>query len=221
MRRRLILLALVFCASGCASVPFRETARVSLESADPANLVRQFQAKVPERFQLLNTVVFEYFWRKFLGMGYLDIDRDAGTFKVACLNPLGVQLFQLTGDRTSITSEGALTALQEYRELPATVGNDIRRIYFDLVPSKEARISKRRYEIDFRQPSGAGALEYVFAGADGDLVEKAFYQNDLLRWRVSYYEYRELNGKRYPQGVVLVNYQYGYSLTVRQKELFS
>ena len=221
MKRLLCLILLCLLASGCAGVPFQETPRVPLESADPRGVVRQFQATLPESFQLVNSVVFQYYWRSFMGMGYLDVDRRAGTFKVACLNPLGVQLFQLTGDRTSIESQSSLAQLKEYKELPTTVGNDIRRIYFDLVPAANAEIFRGRYQIAFRQKSGAGELSYLYAGAGRDLIEKTFYQDGDIRWRVTYYEYREEKGKRYPQGILLVNYQYGYRLTVRQKELFS
>ena len=220
MKRLLLLIACCWLLSGCASVPFQETTRVPLTGSDPRGAVAQFQSKVPEQFQLVNTVEFEYLWRSFLGMGYLDVDRRAGTFKVVCMNPIGVPLFQLSGDRTSLESGGALLQLPEFKELPATVGNDIRRMYFDLVPSADAYSFKGKYEMGFRQESGAGALEYTYAGAERDLVEKAYYQDGALKWRVSYYEYREAGGKRYPQGIVLANYQYGYRLIVRQKELY-
>jgi hypothetical protein len=221
MKRLIIILMCVFFATGCARVPFQETPLVPLESVDPHSVLENFQAGMPVNFQVLNSVVFEYNWRKFLGIGSVDIDRRDSQFKLVCLNPMGVKLFELSGDRNTIVTHFALDALMQYGDLPTAVGNDIRRIYFDMVPSATAQISRGKYRISFRQPAGSGEMEYVFAGKDRDLVEKSYYENDDLVWRVSYYEYREQNGKHYPQGIVLVNYQYGYQLTVRQKELYS
>jgi hypothetical protein len=219
--KRLILLCLgVLLAVGCAHVPFQETPLVSLESSEPRSVVEQFQANLPESFKLLNTVVFEYTWQKFLGLGYIDIDRRDSVFKVVCLNPMGVQLFELSGDRNTVVTHNALAPLMQYGDLPTAVGNDIRLIYFDLVPTADAQIWKRKYKITFRQSSGPGFKEYVFAGADRDLVEKNYYENNEIVCRIAYYEYREQSGKRYPQGIILTNYKYGYQLTVRQKELY-
>ncbi len=221
MKRLIVLFLGVFLAVGCARVPFQETTLVPLESVDPSSVVESFKAGLPANFQVLNSVVFEYNWRKFLGLGNVDVDRQENRFRVVCLNPMGVKLFELSGDRNAIVTDYALDALMKYGDLPTAVGNDIRRIYFDVVPSASAQVSKGKYTISFRQPDGAGYMEYVFAGKDRDLIEKSYYEDDDLVWRVSYYEYREQNGKRYPQGIVLVNYQYGYQLTVRQKELYS
>jgi hypothetical protein len=220
--RRLVLICLgVLFVGGCARVPFQETPLVSLESSEPRSIIEHFQAHLPDSFKLLNTVVFEYTGQKFLGLGYIDIDRLTDVFKVICLNPMGVQLFELSGDRNTIVTHHALAPLLQYGDLPTAVGNDIRRIYFDLVPAADALIWKRKYKITFRQSTGSGLKEYVFAGADRDLVEKNYYENSEIVWQIAYYEYREQNGQRFPQGIVLTNYKYGYQLTVRQKELYS
>lgn len=208
-------------AAGCAEVPFRKTERISLESADPKRVVEQFKINSPEQFQLLNSVVFEYSWNTFMGIGYIDINRQNSQFKVVCLNPLGVQLFELSGDREKIVTHNAMPMLLQHGDLPTAVGNDIRLIYFDLVPAETARIVMGSYSISFRQPYAAGFVEYEFAGKGQELVEKVYYENDEMVWKISYYEYQEQNGKHYPQGIIMVNYRYGYQLTVRQKELYS
>ena len=215
-----LLIWLLFVA-GCANVPFQKARQVSFESVDPKSVVEQFKANSPENFQLLNSVVFEYSWKTFMGIGYIDIDKQNSLFKVVCLNPLGVQLFELSGDKNTIVIQNAMPALMQYGDLPTAVGNDIRRIYFDLVPSDKARIWKSKYKVNFWQPYGSGVMEYEFAGIGRGLVEKVYYENDEIVWRISYYEYREQNGKYFPQGIIMINYKYGYQLTVRQKELFS
>ena len=221
MKIRSILILLLFISAGCSTVPFREPARVPLAPGDARSIVERFQTGIAGSFQLLNTVVFEYNWRTFTGLGYLDINRSEGVFKVVCLNPMGVKLFELSGDSRSVTNHYTIAALTRYGDVTGTVGNDIRRIYFDLVPSANASIWKQKYRIRFRQSSGSGTLEFVFSGPDGDLIEKNYYGDSGILWRASYYEYREQNGKRFPQGIIFLNYQYGYRLTVRQKELSS
>jgi hypothetical protein len=218
---RLVILLVVMCIAGCAHVPFQETELVSFESVEPREVVEQFKSHSPESFQLLNSVVFEYSWNSFMGIGYIDVNRQNGLFKVVCLNPLGVQLFELSGDRDTIVTHNAMPALTQYGDLPTAVGNDIRRIYFDLLPSERARTWKSKYKINFWQPHGLGVMEYEFAGKGRELVEKVYYENDEIIWRISYYEYSEQNGKHYPQGIIMMNYKYGYQLTVRQKELYS
>ena len=119
-----------------------------------------------------------------------------------------------------LTTHFAVAAITQYGDIATAVGNDIRRIYFDKVPSSGAILWRKTFHFIFKQFSGSGFLEYVFSGSDGDLTEKCYYENFQPVWCVSYYEYREQNGKRYPQGIVLVNYQYGYRLIVRQKGLY-
>ncbi|MFA7403124.1 MAG: DUF3261 domain-containing protein [Pelobacteraceae bacterium] len=221
MVRFVTLLIGILLAAGCTHIPFQEAEQVSFEAADPKSVVEQFKAHSPESFQLLNSVVFEYSWKTFMGIGYIDVNRQNSQFKVVCLNPMGVQLFELSGDRDAIVTHNALPALTQYGDLPTAVGTDIRRIYFDLVPSDKARIWKSAYRIKFRQSYGSGVMEYEFAGKGQELVEKVYYENDEIVWRICYYEYREQNGKHYPQGIVMINYRHGYQLTVRQKELYS
>src|SRR5208283_1015271 len=54
---------------------------------------------------------------------------------------------------------------------------DIRRIYFDLLPSQNAPLWKRKYKFIYRQSYDQGYLEFIFAGVDGDLIEKNYYEN--------------------------------------------
>jgi hypothetical protein len=218
MKRSLVLFILQMFIAGCSTIPFQETGMVSIDSEDPRKVVEHFQKGIPASFQLLTSVVFEYNSRKFSSIGTVQINRPDGVFRVAGMNPMGVKLFELSGDQHSVTSQYTIADFSRYGDIATAVGNDIRRIYFDLVPGPHASIWKRKYKLVFRQPSGPGFLEYVFAGKDGDLIEKNYYEQDGIAWKVSYYEYRDQDGMRWPQGIVLIHYQYGYRLTVKQKE---
>jgi len=218
IRSLIVVLLLNLLVAGCSSVPFQNTTLVALESADAQNILERFKEHMPDNFQLLNTVVFEYNGRKFSALGSVYISKVDRVFKVAGMNPMGVKLFELSGDRRGVTTHYSIADFSKYGDISSAVGNDIRRIYFDLVPGPEARIWKKKYTQIFRQPSGAGFLEYVFAGRDGDLIEKRYYEENGIVWKASYYEYRDQDGKRWPQGIVFIHYPYGYRLIVRQKE---
>jgi len=220
MKQLVLLFILQVFIAGCSTVPFQETRLVPIGSEDPRSMVERFQKAIPASFQLLTSVVFEYNSRKFAGIGTVQINRADGVFRVAGMNPMGVKLFELSGDQHGVTSQYTIADFSRFGDIATVVGNDIRRIYFDLVPSREASIWKRKYKLVFRQPSGPGFLEYVFGGAGGDLIEKNYYDEGGITWKVSYYEYQDQDGKRWPQGIVLIHYQYGYRLTIRQKEIF-
>ena len=205
--------------AGCSSIPFQETARVSLESADPGALLERFRNNSPESFRLLTTVVFQYNLDKLSGIGYMDINTREKAFTVACINAMGVKLFELSGDKDGTVSHFTLEELNKKGDFAAVIGEDIKRIYFDSAPSSGAKINRKKFKIIFDQPYGPGIMEYVFAGADGNMAEKKYYEDNILIWRVSFYEYRQKDGKIYPGGIILNNYKYGYSLTVRLKEI--
>lgn len=216
-----LFLAAVLLA-GCATVPFRATPPADMSAVEPRLLLEQYRETLPEHFQLLTSVVFDYRWRSFAGIGMVEVDRGTQAFRIVCLNPMGVKLFELSGDADKTVAHFVMPQFMEQGgDFPTTIGNDLRRIYFDVVPAPEARVSRKKHAIIFRQPAGSGSLEYVFAGADGELTEKRYYEDDDLVWRVSYYEYREEHGKRFPQGIIFANHRYGYRLTVRVKESVS
>ena len=213
------LALIILLVAGCASAPFQETALVSLESSDPRVVVERFRTGNPVRFQLINTVVLDYHGFTFAGLGYAEINAADHSYKVACMNHMGVKIFDVSGNRDGILSQSAIGPLADKGDIARAVGNDIMRIYFDLVPGPSARSWQRRNKLFFQESFGDGRMEYVFGGAQGDLIEKNYYGDDGIQWKASYYEYRDQAGKRWPQGIVFINYQYRYRLTVRQKEL--
>lgn len=212
------ILGMLLIAS-CGSVPFKKVSYVSLDGVEPLAMVDNYEKSLPEHFQILNTVLFKYGWNKFSTIGYIDINIRAKTFAVASMNPMGLKLFELAGNNDSVDTMFMMEEFGRRGDLAGAVGKDIRRIYFNLVPSATAEIKKKQYQALFRQQTGAGSLVYVFAGAEGYLIKKKYYEDNKLDWSVSYYEYRQKDGKIYPGGIVLKNYKYGYSLTVKLKEI--
>lgn len=188
-------------------------------SVEPQLARREFASLLPDRFQVINTIVFQYKWLSFSALGYIDVNRELKTFVVYCMNPVGIKLFELSGDKDSVKTNFVLKELLRRGDLPRVVGEDIRRIYFDAVPSGEAKAQKNGNRIIFSQPSGPGVITYIFAGSGPKLIEKRYYEKNRLFWSVFYYEYRQDHGKFYPAGIMLKNYRFGYNLIVRLKEV--
>ena len=190
-----------------------------MDKADPPAIVERFGADSPEEFQLLNTIVFEFRWRKFSALGVAAVNTKERTFTLACINQMGVNLFELTGNKDGVTTVFAMPEFTKQGDFGGAVGEDIKRIYFDLLPSSDAKIDIREYRIIFRQFSGRGLIEYVFAGAEGALIEKNYYEDGTAVWSVSYYEYTRNKGKLFPTGTILNNIRHGYRLIVKLREI--
>jgi hypothetical protein len=220
---RLGLLGLgILAILACRSVPFREADLVPLEGADPAAVRDEFAAALPLAFRVVNSVTFQFRGKAFAAIGYTDVDASRRTFTVVGLHPAGgVKLFEVSGDSEAAESGFALKELSAWGDLARAVGDDTRRIYFDRLPSPDAKTSRERHRILFRQDEGPGELEYVFAGSDRLLVEKRYYENGRKLWTASYYEYRRKDGKLYPDGIMLEHHEYGYRLVVRLREIRS
>jgi hypothetical protein len=207
-------------AVGCSGVPFRQVDLVSLERIDPEAMRERFALALPAAFGIVNTVSFEFKGRAFAAIGYTEVDTFKGTFTVVGLHPAaGVKLFQISGDSETARSSFALEAFAIHGDIARAVGGDTRRMYFERLPGADATVSRERCRIHFRQQEGAGEIEFVFAGSEGLLVEKRYYENGRRVWSVSYYEYRRHHGKLFPNGIILDHHAYGYRLVVRLREI--
>ncbi|MFA5072967.1 MAG: DUF3261 domain-containing protein [Nitrospirota bacterium] len=205
--------------AGCVSIPFEKPVFVPLEAENPVHMVETFQASIPPQVQLLTTAVFEYNGQTFHGIGALAINHRDNSFTLACMNPMGVKLFEISGNDQQTVTHSVLAPLASYGDVASAIANDIRRMYFKTTPSHLTRLQKRKDRFIFSESSGAGDLEYIFGGQRGTVVEKQYREDRALVWRVMYFEYQEYQGKQYPKGIVYLNYEHGYRLTVRHKEM--
>ncbi len=190
-----------------------------MSGVDPLAVVEKYKGSLPEQFQVLNAILFKYGWNKFTALGYVDVNIPAKSLTVAGMNPMGVKLFELSANENGVDTHFMLKELERQGDISRRIGEDMRRVYFDVIPAPEAEIKKKKDRLLFRQVSGNGVFVHVFAGADGHLVEKEHYRDNTLHWRVSYYNYRREGGRIYPGGIIFNNYTHGYSFTVTLKEI--
>lgn len=218
MRLCCLLLFLMLALPGCAAVPFHRAEPVSQVGLEPGALLAKYRESAPEIFNQLNSIVFDFAGQKVLAIGFLEINSKEKSFRVVCLNPMGVKLFDLSGDEAGLTTNYAIEPLAKLGDIAVLVAADIRRIYFDNAPKENATPYGWGNRVIFGGGTPDGYLEHVFAGGTGDLVEKRFYADQLLVWQVDYSEYHENNGRRYPREITIIDYKNGYQLTVREKE---
>jgi hypothetical protein len=205
---------------GCRGIPFSPAERVPLGHLAAAQIrERQNRAWTP-LLQRTNTVVFEFrvLWRTvpLATLGIVSVDRVARTFTVVGLNPVGVKLFAVQGKDEGVTAHFLVPQLQQAETAARTIGADIRNIYFDLVPGASATVARTTSELIFRETAPSQVVEYVFAGAQPDLVEKRIFTGKRLLTRIRYYDYRDFGGYREPGGILLESRRYRYRLIIRE-----
>lgn len=219
MKRIVIVLLMVFLITGCESIPFQKELDQPYASIDPVAVRERFKGSLSEHSRLLNTIVFEYNLKTFSGIGFIDLDTAKRTCTFACINQMGMKLFEISVDKDNINTIFALPEFTSKGNFAKTVGEDIKRISFDLVPSDRAEVIRKKFSVVFMQKEGNGNAEYVFSGPGQYLTEKTYFENEEPVWRVSFYEYQNRDGRIYPGGTILKNYKYGYRLIVRLKEI--
>jgi len=151
MKWILTFYCLLIILTGCESIPFQKGPDQSYASVDPALVREHFKASLPVRSRLLNTIVFEYNWRTFSGIGFVDVDIPERACSLACINQMGMKLFEISIDKENINTTFALPEFTSKGDFAKMVGTDIKRIYFDLVPSDNAEIIKNKFAVVFSQ----------------------------------------------------------------------
>jgi hypothetical protein len=214
------LLFICLLVAGCATVPFEAEPKADLSSADPPEMLKAFDESVAQNFELLESVVFNFFGKDMTGMGYLSVNADDESYALSCMNPAGIKMFEFRGIGDEVETLFVPPQLEKHKERFAeSVAQDIRRIYFDWIPSENAEMKRKSDKLVFTEKTENGDVEYVYAGPKQTLVEKKFSKGWKTHCRVRYFDYKEVEGKKYPYGIVLENRKYHYRLVLRVKSV--
>jgi hypothetical protein len=209
---------LLLCG-GCASGPFNPVATVPLTGSDGMALYDAVRASSPVRFTILSSVVFAYRGRSTSVLGCTEVDTAEGTFSVVAMAPTGMKAFELRGSESGVEPVFVAPQLTERADPVEAIGADIRRVYLDGLPPRSASRVMKDDRVVFTCDTEGGRLEYVLGGTPPVLIEKKQTDGDGTVWRVTYHEYVEREGMRFPGGVVLKHHRYGYRLIIRLKEI--
>ncbi|MFH0985036.1 MAG: DUF3261 domain-containing protein [Candidatus Omnitrophota bacterium] len=212
---------MVLGLSACAGSPFKRTEYVPVTGWDPQRVKEAFESRLPQTWQMTESMIFSYRGHDLLGLGVTQIDRLKDQFSMVGLNPAGMKMIEISGDSKNLKCEVLVPELAQKGDVCRAVTEDVRRIYWDRTPSPEASSRKEKKSVIFSEKHEDGVLDYVFAGPEAILVEKRFTKAEHVEWRVRYYEYRSQKGKVFPGGVYFEHYPYHYKLTLRLKEIRS
>jgi hypothetical protein len=210
-----IALIFLLAVSGCRSVPWPSAPAVSTAGWNAEEVRARFEAQLALRIEAMQSVVFHFGRMEMAGIGLVSLDRPNRSFRLACLTPLGVKLFDIAGDGKQTECRFALGGLGPGNEVARAVADDVRRVYFDLTPSPQATVTRRKHALVFTAPQGGGTAEHVFAGAEQRLTEKRFREGGRVAWEILYGPYSEEQTGLTPASVQLRNLRHGYTLTVR------
>ena len=215
-RVAVIFLAL---AVGCAHEPFVREPLPELKNPDPGAIREIFALSSPNHFISDDTVIIDApFNHDFAFLGVLQVNRSNGEFIFVALNQVGLKLFQLGGHGKTVEVQYALGPLQDHKDILQSFGQDIRNMYFDLVPSESAEASAGETEVRFTQETSDGTVEYAFGGYPTVLLQKRLrgFFGDV--WRAQYYEYSLQDGTLYPRGIVMDNSAFHYRIIVKNRD---
>ncbi len=211
-----LLLLLVF-AGACTRVTHDLTQYPPLTHSAEEILIRH-KTRTPQKFKVLNSIVFHYRRQKMTALGYTEINAENKAFSVAGLNPMGMKLFQLSGEKGEITTHHVIDQLAEFGDISEAVGIDVQRIYFNRVPSSlHYKVYANR--IEFFDRNENSEYRYIFAGKDPVLVEKSYYEGGEKIWEIIYSNYSLIEGYLYPQTIRFNHKQYRYQLRITMREL--
>lgn len=210
-----IMLLCLLAVFGCRSLPWPPAPVASTAGWDAKEVPARFEAGLAPRFELMQSVVFRFGRMEMAGIGVVSVDRPARSFRLACMTPLGMKLFEVAGNGDRIESRFAMGGFGPGDQVARAVAEDVRRAYFDMAPSLSANVTRRKHEIVYTEAAGGGVMEHVFSGAAQRLVAKRFCEGRRTTWEILYGPYGEERGGLIPMNVQIRNLLRGYSLVIR------
>ncbi|MEA3445774.1 MAG: DUF3261 domain-containing protein [Bacteroidota bacterium] len=220
MKRFMFVVLILACAvCGCSFVPFEKPEYCLSEGIDPQRVLARHKELSPEKFEMINTVIFQYRTRKFLSLGYLSVDVNEKAFGLVAMNPVGIKLVEISVRNKEVIVNNIIDEISKRGDIAKVLVDDIGRIYLDEAPLIDGGIRKTKNRIIVSKRNNDSVTEYTFTGKENHLVEKIHYEGKKKCWSVRYYEYLMKNEKLYPKGIVFKNHLHKYKLIINVKEV--
>lgn len=214
------ILLILTLASGCRTI--RPPNPSETELVDRA---RRLQ---PSRWEADQTMVFEFkrrWWEPTLRMpllGYAASDSTTGDYRLVCLSPLGIRMFEVS--RVDGREQALLPwpELQKNRILVDSILRDTDRLINARLPSQFAvtTSSPDRVVIEYAD-GGSNKTVCAISAPDALVATRSFYEGYRPTVDMKYSDYRSVEGGVVPFRVLLINRVYGYrlNLTIREFHL--
>lgn len=212
------LLALLLAAPACRTIhPPADEETVAL--------IARTRALQPGSWDATQALIFEIklrWWQPAIRMtmlGYATFDAGSGDYRLVCLSPLGIRMFEVS--RTAGIEQAVLPSpeLQKKPLLVESIRRDASRLIAPPLPD--------RFTVAASSPSlatieGANGSSHKvvceISVPDRVVLSASFFEGDRRAADVRYEDYRDVDGARVPHRVVLVNRQHRYRLTLSVKE---
>lgn len=208
------LLLLAACAP-LKPPPFAPTALASmpLPDLDAATLAAHDWSTVQGPLLLRLTAQIDIGGRVFPFSAMLRLDPENGTARFVGLDDTGIKLFDLGITRAGVEEHFLLPPLARFPGLTQILGGSMKRIYIDPAPSAydTLRTSDGRYLLS--RAAGESETLFAFGGDPLQLLTKS-RRGEGEAWRVDYYEFQLADGLAWPRGIVLIDDEGGYRLTL-------
>ena len=215
-----IAVAICLWLTGCASAPFPAPEPFAATDIAPELVPAAFAQRLAPRYELAQALVFRFYLREIAALGYVSVDVPDRSFAMACLNPVGIKLFELVGKNGDVSARFVAPEIEKHGgELARAAGADLMRAYFDWSPPAGTPGRVRKGRLTFAVDDSAGRTEYRYGGRDGRLAEKIRFEGRKVRWSVEYRGFRETEAGWIPTGIVIRNRMYGYRLVVSSREM--
>jgi len=214
----------VFIFLGCAANEnrpgYKSIALVPVKIIEKENLISNVENMFATDFDLLNSIIFSFHGHEIAAMGYTEVDRKNKSFSVAAISPIGLKLFEMSFSDGKLDTHYVIEHLLKHGDAAKAIGNDIARIYFNIVPKGESEffINENNYEL--KENVENGFIKYVYGGTQSLLIKKGFYVKNKLQWEVNYFNYKKINDKILPFGIIFNNKLYKYKLYILTKQIF-
>lgn len=210
---RLLITALLFTLSACATVPFAPNKLTPVPPRTAAQLTAQQWSAGSGSLLIRQSALFEMKGMRVPIAGIMKLDRAAGSARLVGMNEMGVKLYDISVDRSTNSTNFVIPDLGRYPGFSDAVALSVRRIFLEPVPAASDALTLTPTSYLLSRGSADAKLSFLFGGAEAQLLEKSC-SGTACSWRVRYYQYQQQEGILFPGGIVLDDDQAGYRLTL-------
>jgi hypothetical protein len=216
MLRRVILLLLLSLAACAPVTPLQQLPDNCLAEASSAQLVTTNWLNQQQVWRLRQVTLLEAGGQKFPLEGFLRLDLIRGEARLVAMNEVGLVLFDLLVTRTEQHLQRAVPQLRQVNGFAAGVAQSLRQIFLHPPPRADDQLENRGNIQRLRRLLPDGTLDFRY-DCRGDL-RTVRLQTEDGDWRVAYDHYRQLDGGRVPEQIIMNDYQQRLKLSLWIRE---
>lgn len=209
----LLLLSLAACAPGTPPQQLPDNCQAEASSVQ---LVTANWLNHQQIWRLRQVTLLEVGGQKFPLEGFLRLDLIRGEAHLVAMNEVGLVLFDLLVTRTEQHLQRAVPQLRQIHGFAAGVAQSLRQIFMHPLPRADDQLENRGNSQQLRRMLADGTLDFRY-DCRGDLRTVRLQTKDD-DWRVAYDHYRQFDGSRVPEQIIMNDYQQRLKLSLWIRE---